>query len=408
MDSIKNKSAILINLVIAVAFGIYIPLRVVLLENNYYLDQYMDGIGLIFLLSSSYLNFINKNKFQFQIYTIIIGLPILSLVSFYFPDINSSGFLILKLLSLRELGRINKIIYEMDGLHPVIARIAPLTIMVPILVHLLACGWIFLEAVHSQEDGDKLFIYGRAVYWSITTLCTVGYGDIVAKTLPQMAYANIVMIIGVAFFGYVLSNVASLLSRLDGAREAYMTNLDRVETYMRYNNIPTDLRLKVREYLRYVWESRKGYDDEEALAQLPKGLRGDLSFFMNHSVIGKVPILKGASNEMVRDIVINLKPLVCTPGESIFKVGDVGGSMFFIQKGQVQIVSGTGEVLVTLNAGSFFGEMALLTSSPRNASAVSVNYSDLFVLSQEDFAKTLSSYPEFEEQVKKIAIQRSA
>ena len=187
--------------------------------------------------------------------TAVVGLPLYSLVSLTIPNISSEYLLLIRLLTMKDLVKIRQIFHKMDNIHPVVGRIVPLSIIVPLLIHILVCGWIIIEQY--PDAPNLLFLYGRSVYWTITTLCTVGYGDIAARTLPQMAYANIVMVIGVAFFGYVLSNVASLLARLDSARESYLSNLDRIEAYLRYNNISTELRLKVREYLRYVWESRK-------------------------------------------------------------------------------------------------------------------------------------------------------
>jgi len=61
----------------------------------------------------------------------------------------------------------------------------------------------------------------------------VGYGDITAETKGQMIYASLTMLVGIGFFGYVLGNIASLLVRLDAAREAHLEILSRVDSFMR-------------------------------------------------------------------------------------------------------------------------------------------------------------------------------
>lgn len=393
------------HILFSIVFGIWIPLQCVLFSVDTNWDIAMDVLGLLYLGTHLLYHYKLDQKLKWNLTTVLISFPLFTLIQMLTGE-SYTYLLLFKLISLVNLKQIGQLFHDMDNLHPIVARIAPLSLMVPLMVHVMACGWIWVEDLPQNSGTPLLFVYGRAVYWTVTTLCTVGYGDIAAKTLPQMAFANFVMVIGVAFFGYVLSNVASLLSRLDGARESYMSHLDRVENYMRYNNIPADLRIKVREYLRYLWESRKGYEDEEALHSLPYSLRSELSLFINRSVIEKVPLLKGASEEMVREIVMQLQSVVCTPGDFIFRLGEPGDKMYFIQKGQVEIVSGEGQVLVTLPAGSFFGEMALLTSNPRNASARAVHYCDLFTLSREAFTYTLSHYPDFEKQVHKIVEER--
>lgn len=54
------------------------------------------------------------------------------------------------------------------------------------------------------------------------------------------------------------------------------------------------------------------------------------------------------------------------PGEYIFRAGDVGQAMFFIAKGKVDVFL-HGKQVATLDKGAYFGEIALLTSCPRNA-----------------------------------------
>jgi voltage-gated potassium channel len=135
---------------------------------------------------------------------------------------------------------------EFDGLHPVAFRLIPLALSMPLLVHMIACCWIFLGSGTAGPDNDKVLEYVKAMYWTFTTLTTVGYGHISAKTIPQMMFASGTQVVGVAVFGYVLSNVASLLARLDASREHHMNLLDKVEAYMRHNHLPPKLRSGVR------------------------------------------------------------------------------------------------------------------------------------------------------------------
>lgn len=403
--SLANSISEKLSIAFAICCGIWVPLRVSLFTTYDSYDMFFDLLSIFVVGFVHFLEFKKNSKFVFLASTAVVGLPLYSLVSLTIPNISSEYLLLIRLLTMKDLVKIRQIFHKMDNIHPVVGRIVPLSIIVPLLIHILACGWIIIEQY--PDAPNLLFLYGRSVYWTITTLCTVGYGDIAARTLPQMAYANIVMVIGVAFFGYVLSNVASLLARLDSARESYLSNLDRIEAYLRYNNISTELRLKVREYLRYVWESRKGFEDNDILNQLPAKLQSDIAMQINSPIIEKVPLLKCANDEIVRDIVMQLKALVKTPGEYFFKAGDEGDCMYFIQKGQVDIISDENKLLVTLSGGSFFGEMALLTSSPRNASVKAVEYCDVFSLSQNAFQDILNKYPIFKKQVETIASNRT-
>lgn len=72
-------------------------------------------------------------------------------------------------------------------------------------------------------------------------------------------------------------------------------------------------------------------------------------------------------------------------GETVFQQGDPGIGMYIIQHGSISIVQMPAEhVLATLNAGDFFGEIALLNETPRSASAVAHTECFLLCVSQPD------------------------
>jgi len=388
--------------------GLFVPLRIVFTTSVFSswglaLDLLFLGVGGMLALKKL------KQGLRPTMIDITITLPLATLCSSYAGE-PARFLLLLKLLSLGHLLRIRDYFGSMDSLHPVFARLVPLAILTPMIVHLVACGWVFLgggsevpggkaEAFPTVQGVGNFLEYFRAVYWTVTTLCTVGYGDITAKTPPQMAYSCVVMVVGVGFFGFVMSNVASLLSRLDAAKEQHSAVLDRVETFMRYNRVPPALRLQVRAYYRYLWESHHGYDDSLVLETLPQKLRAEVALFLNAEIIEKVPLLKGAEKELLQDIVLELKTIVALPEEKIFRVGEIGECMYFIQKGTVDILSKEGQVLATLSDGAFFGEAALLTSSPRNATVRATSYCDLHVLKRSSFEKVLGRYPDFRRHV---------
>ncbi|CAN0049619.1 unnamed protein product, partial [Discosporangium mesarthrocarpum] len=50
-----------------------------------------------------------------------------------------------------------------------------------------------------------------SVYWSLTTLTTVGYGDISARTVEEQVYSMTVQIVGVSWYGYIVGSWATVL-----------------------------------------------------------------------------------------------------------------------------------------------------------------------------------------------------
>ena len=84
------------------------------------------------------------------------------------------------------------------------------------------------------------------------------------------------------------------------------------------------------------------------------------------------------------------------PGDFIFREGEFGQTAFMIESGEVEIIKFTGDkntVLAELKKGALFGEMAIIESSPRSASARAKTECVLTEITEERLKKYLSSSP---------------
>jgi hypothetical protein len=76
------------------------------------------------------------------------------------------------------------------------------------------------------------------VYWSITTLTTVGYGDITPVTELETLYTIIVMIRGVTMYAYIIGNIASIIAGINAAKAVFQQRVDGVREFMLYHRLP--------------------------------------------------------------------------------------------------------------------------------------------------------------------------
>lgn len=81
------------------------------------------------------------------------------------------------------------------------------------------------------------------------------------------------------------------------------------------------------------------------------------------------------------------------PGDTIFAEGDPGNSAYIVESGMVEISKGSGHgssmMLAVVKPGEMFGEMALIDSSARMASAVAVGKTRVVVIPKAAFGKLL-------------------
>jgi voltage-gated potassium channel len=271
--------------------------------------------------------------------------------------------------------------------------------------HWLACGWLALTGPF--DVNDKWGSYIHSLYWCVTTLTTVGYGDVTPITKVQEIYTMLVMILGVGMYGYVIGNVATLLANIDMARAQYLSNMERLSTFMKYRDIPSNLQRRIYEYYSYLWEHRLGFDESAVLSELPGSLQAEVSLVLKGDLITKVPFLRGASHELIRDIAFELHPVVFSPGTWIFQAGEMGRHLYFISHGKVEVIAPDGKTIyTTLEDGDFFGEIALISNQPRTASVRTIDYCDLYTIDRDTFQRILTHYPDFEKHIQEVAQMR--
>lgn len=106
------------------------------------------------------------------------------------------------------------------------------------------------------------------------------------------------------------------------------------------------------------------------------------------AALKQVPLFENLSARELKKIARLLHERTYQPGEVIFREGDPGAGMFIVRKGKVNIVigrpDGSEQLLAPIGDRQFFGEMALLESAPRSASAVSAEKSELLGFFQPD------------------------
>lgn len=340
-------------------------------------------------------------SFFYEILGVTDGLKILRLVR------SVRIFELFRSLKLIAVGGNHESTFRiLDVINPVSFRLLFFVYWTSLFAHWIACGWIYLTP-EFLASSDTLTRYIRALYWSVTTLTTIGYGDITPKTNIQTIYTMGVMILGVAMYGYVIGNIASLLSNLDISRAHFQEKLNMVNSFLRYKKIPLPLANRIRAYYINMWEYKHGMEESEIWDQLPNALRIDLALFLHGHLISVVPFLKTAPEELKREIVLELKPSFFMKGDIIFREGDIPHHMYFISKGQVSVVrEPSGEHLATLSAGSFFGEMALIDDSQRTATVYANSYCDLYTLNKDRFWEILKHHPNFADHIRSMATER--
>lgn len=109
--------------------------------------------------------------------------------------------------------------------------------------------------------------------------------------------------------------------------------------------------------------------------------------------LSSVPLFNSLRGEDLEQIAELLEEIQYAPGTTFIHQGDVGDSLYLINKGRVRVHIGQ-QTLAELEAGAVVGEVALLDAQPRTASVTALDDVEVLRLSRADFEQLLSAYPQ--------------
>ena len=109
-------------------------------------------------------------------------------------------------------------------------------------------------------------------------------------------------------------------------------------------------------------------------------------------ILKNIPFFADLSDEDMQAVIGKIKMEYFAADHVVFEKETPGDIMYILKRGQVQVLRDN-TILATLQDGQFFGEMALVSDEPRNATIKTVTDIEVLTLNKEDFKNLLETNP---------------
>jgi CPA2 family monovalent cation:H+ antiporter-2 len=125
----------------------------------------------------------------------------------------------------------------------------------------------------------------------------------------------------------------------------------------------------------------------------------------DRQTVERFPLFAAVDPEKREELLLLFRPRTASPGDRIIRKGDRADGIYFISSGKVEVSIGTRKI--RLEAGNFFGEMALLSGARRNADVTAVDYCELQVMTVRDFQQFMAHNPTLRAEIDRLALERT-
>jgi len=256
--------------------------------------------------------------------------------------------------------------------------------------------------------------YFTALYYSITTLTTIGYGDIAPVGFWERNLWIVMGISGAIMYAGIFGTVTAQVQKIDSMRAGLTEELQTIGTFCKLYDIPLESEMKLLSYRRHQWDATKGLQIEKVLSDLPLELVTEIKVCLYKEDILKISYFTDVGDNFIRAIVPFIKPSVCMSGDFIVRQGDPATELYCLKFGiaNVQIsvegdITDDGfidleevEVINTIKTGEMFGNIGLLLKqNHRMASVQARSFCELWSISRDAFDFVMPDFPAVQKRI---------
>jgi hypothetical protein len=279
------------------------------------------------------------------------------------------------------------------------------------IVHLFACfGWALAYWEHLNEQHDNWLDYAgllelspadqylQLFYFMLTSVLTVGYGDMLPRTFAEMVFIIVVELVGVFMFDYTVSNLVAIIA--DPTRRRFLAKFRRVHRTFKWRNLDPRALEDMLHYYEYIWERDRNREFfyENARKLMPEGLQKRIRLAIHLSIFRKIPTLSDLDQETLEKIAIALHPRIFTPGDILVKAGRASRSLFFVTRGRIQAFSSAGLPVAGFEAdgNTVLGENSILNRRREACTLWAETYVEAFELTGREYEDIIAAHPGLE------------
>ncbi|MBT5298728.1 MAG: cyclic nucleotide-binding domain-containing protein [Rhodospirillaceae bacterium] len=222
--------------------------------------------------------------------------------------------------------------------------LAAMMIMLTLLVVSASVAYLLEHAAQPDVFGS----IPDAMWWTMATLTTVGFGDVTPVTPMGKVFGGLLMIMGVGMYAIPAGILATGFAR----------------------------------------EFRKR------------------DFTVSWRMVARVPVFQNLDALTIAEIANSLQPLVVPQNQTVFRRGEHAESMFFIATGEIEV--DIHPKPIRLGHGEHFGEIALVKNRPRSTTVTAITECQLMILEVGDFKRLMADHPDLATHMEKITSQRLA
>ena len=342
-----------------------------------------------------------------------------------------------RLLRLIKLGKVlgmSRILKRYEAHMDVTYALISLIKMVFLIVawsHLQACMWGMVPTLEAEgtetwltdlaesegttvQDLDPGLKYAAALYWSVMTLTSIGYGAMLPpqSNAIEMILCVFLMVISSIIWVYTMGQMCAIATSMDPDTANFHRIMDGLNMFMRERGIEKKLRVRLRMYFHNCRKMYRVSGDTDLLERMSPMLRGVVALEAHRPWLKRVwyldPHMNYEDSQISEELKSEQEAFVAQLACSLMLCSYVSeeripvGSLYILRKGLCS------RGWQFLGPGRVWGE-DLIINYPQlvdTTPTVALTYVEVLRLDRADMFAVAMMHPVVEERIKRAAVRR--
>ncbi|CAN8061639.1 unnamed protein product [Agarophyton chilense] len=279
-------------------------------------------------------------------------------------------------------------------------RLASLYFTVIFISHWFACAFFYfgslgLDTPWTAEDYVPADLYGKymtALYFSVYTITTIGYGDVTPENTVERTYTTVIMFLGAACFAYIISQVSNISVELNNSSERFRQTMDSLTDLQQARDLPQELVTPIRQYFHRANRSPELECERDLLDRMTREHRLQVLKYVYSTRLSKSKLFENIPAIALDNVYDKVREKFFLSGQSLYRHGDSPKSFFILVDGQVRIEEQGEQPIIIDKPGEMFGDSDLLFYQKRQGKAVCVDFTTVICVPREAVMEVLQEH----------------
>lgn len=281
-------------------------------------------------------------------------------------------------------------------------------------VHFFACIFYLSAALEgkyhswvSMHGWDYLTPpqqYVVSIYFVMTTILTIGFGDLTPKISQERIIVIFIQLIGVMINGYIISMMVSSL--YDPIGSNFLNSYRGFVDFMNFKEIPKNLVNEIIHFFQERWNQTRGADDlKEVLKFVPETVRDHLKLDMTRQCLSQVSMMQVANEKLLIGFSNAMNITTFAPGEIIFKEGEIYPELYLLKSGNIRLDSSENQTMVINNDNRIcLGELELFLDIPRKMTASALTFVEVWIIERNNLLASFAHSRELRQELLRVCL----